>query len=195
MTTIPLPGDNPPLTTICLAAHRDPTYPRAVALRHQAAAYRDQVEGRSVQHVATFRRTVQQASAASALLQLTVNRKGSLMFDGDGLLVPNKRTAQQMLDCYRQAGLCADAATYFHVVIADPRGRDDLMDAGEVGRWPLPCRRVNPSHLAFGGQHPAGATHLIQAATVRNGSQWCPNFRARDFRAVVEGEAIVAADG
>ena len=36
---------------------------------------------------------------------------------GDREMAPNKWTAMQMLDCYRQASLCADATAHCQVVI------------------------------------------------------------------------------
>ncbi|MCY3749074.1 MAG: hypothetical protein OXG64_07245 [Chloroflexi bacterium] len=192
------PDPDPPLATILFAKHRGRTYPQAVAVAQQAQVYREQVEGTAVTHVATFERTAAQASAASQLLQLTVSLKGSAVFDGDGVLVPNKWTAGQVLDCYRKASLCADPTAYCHVVINDPfarRGAFGLRDHddGHGDRWLLPCRLINAAYLAFDAQHPASATVLIEAAAVRNGSQWCPKFAATAFRAVVVGAEAAAS--
>ena len=41
---------------------------------------------------------------------------------------PNPWTAGQVMDCYRQASLCADATAYWQVVTTDP-----LSQRGEVG--------------------------------------------------------------
>ena len=118
------------------------------------------------------------------------------MFDGDGAMAPNKWTAMQMLDCYRQASLRADATAYCQVVIADPfaqRGEVGLRSPHDprAGRWLLPCHWINASNLAFDAHHPASATNLIEAAAVRNGSQWCPNFEAGAVRAVpIQGGGI-----
>ena len=81
-----------------------------MAVAKRAAWYREHVEGCTVQQVATFERTAQQASVASALLQLTASPKSSLVFYGDGLLLPNAWEALQVLDCNRQACLCSDPA-------------------------------------------------------------------------------------
>ncbi|MYD93835.1 MAG: hypothetical protein F4Y02_09105 [Chloroflexi bacterium] len=192
MTITPLPDDKPPLVTILFAKHAGRTYPQAVAVAQQASVYREQVEGRSVTHVATFAQTAQQASAASQLLQLTVSLKSSAVFDGGGVMVPNKWTAGQVLDCYRKASLCADPTAYCHLVINSPfthQGEFELVDRDDrqADRWLLPCRLINRAYLAFDAQHPASATDLLQAAAVRNGSQWCPNFEATSFRPVVVG--------
>ena len=186
------PHRHPPLLTILFAKHRGRTYAQAVVVARQAARYQEQVGGADVQHVAAFARAARQADAACALLQLTVDLKGSVVFDGDGRMVPKKWAAMQVLDCYRQASLCADHRAYCHVVINSP-----FTHRGEVGvrglvdrkadRWLLPCHRINAFYLAFDAHHPASATNLIQAAAVRNGSQWCPNFDAAAFRAVVVG--------
>ena len=186
------PHPQPPLVTILFAKHGERTYPQAVAVAQQARGYRELGEGRVVHHIATFAPTAAQASAASQLLQATVNLKGSAFFDGDGVMVPSKWNSAQMLDCYHLARLCADPAAYCHVVINSPlthRGAfrmHDLVDR-QADRRLLPCHHINPSYLAFDAHHPASATNLIKAAAVRNGSQWCPNFEAGAFRAVVGG--------
>lgn len=186
------PHSHPPLVTILFAKHRGRTYPQAVAVAQQAQVYREQVEGRAVTHVATFARNAAQASAASQLLQLTVNLKSSAVFDGTGVLVPSKWTPGQVLDCYRKASCCTDHRAYCHVVINDPfarRGAFGLHDDRDrqADRWLLPCHLINASYLAFDAHHPSSATSLIQAAAVRSGSHWCPNFEATAFGAVVVG--------
>ena len=81
------------------------------------------------------------------------------------------------------------------------RHHDPVAQRGEVGLrsphdrradcWLLACRQRNASYLAFDSHHPSSATSLIQAAAVRNGSHWCPNFDAAAFRAVlVQGEGL-----
>ena len=191
----PWPAPAPPLATILFAKHAGRTCPQAVALARQARVYREQVKGRAAHHVATFERTAAQASAAAALLRLTMDLKSAIVLDGDGLMVPSIHAAMQVLDCYRQASLCDDSTAYCQVVINDPfrqRGRFGLHDLADrqADRWVLPCHRINPSYLRFDAHHPASASALIQAAAVRHGSSWCPHFRARDFRPVV-----VVADG
>lgn len=186
------PATNPSLLTILFAKHRGRTYPQTVATAQQARVYREQGEGAALHDVATFARNAAQASAVAALLQLTVGLKGAVVFDGDGRLVPNKWTALQAVDCYRQASLRDDHRAYCQVVINDPfrqRGAFGVRDAhdGQADRRLLPCRRINAAYLAFDAHHPASASALIQAAAVWNGSQWCPNFDAAAFRAVVVG--------
>lgn len=114
------------------------------------------------------------------------------MFDGDGLLVPNSWKGLPILDCYRQAELCDNPTACCHMVIADPFRRRGAFalgdDDGAADRWLLPCRRINPTYLEFDARHPASATSLIQAAAVRNGSSWCPSFRAAAFRPVLVGQ-------
>ena len=118
------------------------------------------------------------------------------MFDGDGAMDPKPWTAGQVMDCYRQASLCADATAYWQVVTTDPfaqRGEVGLRSphGPRAGRWLLPCHWINASNLAFDAHHPASATNLIEAAAVRNGSQWCPNFEAGAVRAVpIQGGGI-----
>lgn len=180
-------NSEPPLVTILVAKHAGRTYPQAVAVAKQAELYREQAEGKAVHHVATFGRTAEQASAAGALLSLTVNLRSSVVFDGDGLTVPSKWTATQVLDGFRQASLCADPRAYCHVVINDPfaqRGEFGLRyrHDRETDRWLLPCHLINSAYLAFDARHPSSVESLIQAAAVSNGSQWCPNFDAKAFR-------------
>lgn len=95
-----------------------------------------------------------QASAATALLQLTVGTTGAVVVGGDGAMVPNPWAAMQVLDCYRQASLCADHRAYCHVVIISPFthrgvfGVRDLVDP-HADRWLLPCHGINAPYLAF----------------------------------------------
>ncbi len=181
------PEREPPLVTILFGKHAGRTYPQAVAVARQATRYLEQVEGASVHHVATFARTVPQASAAARLLELTLNLKGSAVFDGAGVMVPSKYTAQQVLDCYRKACLCDDHTAHCHVVINDPfsqRGEFGLgyLHDRQSDRWLLPCRLINKAYLDFDRQHPASAVNLVQAAAVKSVSQWCPYFEAAAFR-------------
>ena len=51
-----------------------------------------------------------------------------------------------------------------------------------------PATTSTRQYLAFDGAPPGERVpNLIKAAAVRNGSQWCPNFEAGAFRAVVGG--------
>ncbi len=185
-TPAPWPARAPPLLTILLGKHGGRTYPQAVAVAQQARRYQEQVEGASVHHVATFERTAPQAAAAVRLLELTLNLKGSVVFDGAGVMVPSKHKALGVLDCYRKACLCDDDTAHCHVVINDPfthRGAFGLgyLHDRQSDRYLLPCRLINKAYLAFDLRHPAGYVDLIQAA-VSNGSQWCPNFEPESFR-------------
>ncbi len=192
------PHPDPPLVTILFARHHGRTYPQAVATAQQARVYHEQGEG-------SGRSTTSPCSPARRgrrmrrvrCCGLTADLKGTIVFDGDGAMVPNTWTAGQVLTCYRQARLCADHRAYCHVVINDPfthRGAFGVRDAHdpEADRWLLPCHRISASYSTFHAHHPASATTLIQEAAVRNGSQSCPNFDAAAFRAVV---GDVAGDG
>ena len=91
--------------------------------------------------------------------------------------------------------------------VEDPALRRQAVELGQAGRQRAEFRRdgaAGPGLLRTGGRarcstmsplsrtaaQASAASALLQLpgsikGTVRNGSQWCPNFEARAFRAVV----------
>ena len=73
-------------------------------------------------------------------------------------MVPNKWSAMQVLDCYRQACLCADHGAYRHMVISDlfrQRGTFGVRDTHDpqADRWLSPCRLIKESYRHFDAHH------------------------------------------
>ena len=179
----------PPLITIVFPKYRGRSYPQALLTGQQAELYKEYLVLEALYHVASFAQSRHQATTALALMMLTANIKGTLVFGSDGVLVANKYRVESVLECYQKACLVNDYRAYCHSVINDPfivRGTFEMMYSrqGTVDRYMLPCRLINKAYLEFDAQHPARAEDLIQAAAVNQGSHWCPNFNAKAFRKV-----------
>ena len=180
---------DPPLVTVVFSKHRGRTYPQAVHTAQQAELYKEYDLLGSLHHVAVFSRDGRQSAIALVLLRLTMNLKGTLVFDADGILVQNAYSAEKVLECYQKASLVRDHTAYCHTVISDPfvvRGTFEMVYALDRpgARYVLPCRLINKSYLAFEADHPATPEDLIQVAAVEQGSHWCPHFSASAFRQV-----------
>ena len=179
----------PPLLTIVFPKYRGRSYPQAVLTAQQADIYKEHVASDTVFHVAAFARTGPKAATALVLLNLTRGIKGTMIFGSDGALIQNAYAATLVLECFQKASLVDDHTAYCYTIIDDPfvdRSGWGLNFASDLikDRYVLPCRLINRSYLEFDSNHPSRPEDLMQAAAVRQGSNWCPHFSARAFQKV-----------
>lgn len=172
------------LIVVAFPKNRSPSYPIALELVSMARFRADTTIGRTVVHVGIFDRSAPQAEAAMSLLNYLDEIKGVQIY-ADGRLRPDPETVTMVLRCYLQAETAANRSAYCHETIDAPV-RPDLdisrFRLDDSRRYLFPCALLCRHGISIDADHPASAPDQIQAAAVRLGCDWCPNFDQDEFR-------------
>jgi hypothetical protein len=173
---------------VSFPASRSAAYPSAVAIAKGAPHYTEGDVGGRVMHFAAFTGTRDGMRQAQALIQTMRGYKGLLIYAG-GSLQQWARTLH-VLRCYVDSTACADSRAHcaisvhkqsitFHgagsgVFDITP---DFLQTRAQGNAYLFPCRLLANNFLfKFQPGHPSSEEDQIQAAAVREGCSWCPNF-------------------
>jgi len=169
-------------------------YPIAVGIASGAHLYDQILIGKKLFHCSAFSRTREDAARARAVLQHIYGWKGIQVYAG-GKLIQNAWPVITILECYLEAGGCNDWRAHCQDVIDDPyinppkfkytirvadANRPNFKQALFIDRYLFPCSYLH-SRFKFQIDHPATAENQIQAAAVKEGCDWCPNFNAGNY--------------
>lgn len=181
------------LLAIVFPKSRSTAFPAALALAERADLYEVQQAGKAVYHVAGFGRSEGQAARALEMMRLLRGLKGVQVFVR-GALSADPWRLQRTLECYLASCGSADPRAHCVVMVSDDELRHglpssvSLRDMGgrqpppglewvkHIGMRPFPCRMVKEYGFRLQPGHPASEADQIQAAAVRVGCNWCPNF-------------------
>jgi hypothetical protein len=175
---------------------RSAAYDAAASAARNAALYTEQQVGKSLFHLAGFGRTREQASLALLVVRHMRSIRGFQAF-GRGAEMLDRFQIEKVLVCYVQACGCTDPRAHCHVVIeglpsaihvrAPAYGatmaeifpqldRQHPPPAVAGGAATFPCRYLYDRGGRAHPGHPSTHADQIQAAAVRSGCDWCPNF-------------------
>jgi hypothetical protein len=183
------------LLAVVLPSSRSTAFPAALALAQSASHYAQQTAGKLVYHLAGFGRSQGQAARALELLRLVRSLKGFQLFVRGALYADAWRVAK-VLECYLQSCAAADPRAHCVMMVDErelyegppmsmaihihahsrPAPPPGLQWVNDIGRLPFPCRYLKHYGFRLQRGHPSSEADQIQAAAVREGCDWCPNF-------------------
>lgn len=148
-------------------------------------------------HIAAFGANEMQAALALAII-MNHTGKNALQIISNGKFLPDHYKVQRALQCYIESCSCADPKAHCVEIVHRShllRGNLSLPDSVGIdltldfelprpkgGERPgdviaFPCRFVRERGFKFQPQHPSTEADQIQAYAVREGCNWCPNFK------------------
>lgn len=177
---------------------RSASYAAAVVLAKQANLYTDTDAAGSLFHVAGFGAENEQAARALSLVRFMRSIKGFQIYAG-GKLLQDWARVESVLECYLESAACTDRRAHCQMVIhtehlieryysSRPSGAVSLdldwMKINEVddGIVVFPCRYLLSRNFRFQTGHPSSFEDQMQAGAVREGCDWCPNFKPGDLQ-------------
>ena len=164
-------------------------YPGAAAIAAGASFYRElTIDGKAFQ-CAAFGDTSAELLRAQALVSTLRGYKGLLIYAGGKL--QDWARMLKVLDCYADASACKDPRAHCVVHVAKSsiteRGSgsfdlditpDFMAEKPKRDGYLFPCRLLAFNFMfKFQPRHPSSEADQIQAHAVREGCNWCPNFR------------------
>ncbi len=172
-------------------------YPTAVHFAKQGIAYEEGSVQGLLYHFAVFGKDKAQAVSALSVTNLLLKLKGTSFYAG-GKLIAAPYRIQSVLTCYLESCGSTDYRAHCHKVINDPfqvrqqaeeRFSESIFDflrspsQAPAVQCLFPCRYLAGfSSIGLSGLHPSSHEDQIQAAAVRNGCDWCPNFNQKNFK-------------
>lgn len=163
-------------------------YAGAVQIARQAAHYVEGDIGGTLMHFAGFGREREQVARALGCIQQLAGIKGLQVYAG-GAMLQERYRAETVLQCYLQASGCRDPRAHCCVSVdagtmwqlgpamrAVGIGRFSGVGPSPVGRVIVPCRLLVTRGVRYQTDHPSSEADQLQAAAVREGCDWCPNF-------------------
>lgn len=194
---------------IAFSKSSSPNYGAAVDLAKMASKYSENLIGKSTMHKAVFFADRLQMSRALALLRYVKSWKSTQLYAGGKLLSSAHRT-EEVIDCFLTASACNDWRAHCNRTIRNPFADDSertrwigsdlaMPGFGKINgqlaviepkrqafqKYLFPCKfmtRYGEIHFRLDPHSPVSETDQIQAMAVRNGCDWCPNFRPSDFK-------------
>lgn len=172
-------------------------YPAMLALAARAMRHVEISDGGTVFHLAAFDRGEQPAQDAIALIQLASKLRGFQLFTG-GRVNRNAIRAIDVLECYSNAEACSSRDAWCQQVTRAPFRREsasgriefrfsaDMAAPAQRPLWLFPCRFVLEGAFWAEPHHPASYEDQIEAAGIKRGCAWCPNFSPRKLCVIKE---------
>lgn len=171
-------------------------YPLAVSVAQGANRYSEINIGKQLVHFAAFAKTKEDASRAVTIIKYLAGSKTFQVFC-NGSPAKNWWRFQEVLECFLSACKCSDSAAHCHTILENPFDENKASRSFSIQislepkpikprlieRYSFPCRLLQRG-FRFQLGHPSSPRDLIQAAAVSAGCEWCPNFRADDFKKV-----------
>lgn len=164
-------------------------YPTMLALAARAMRHVEIDEGNQHYHLVAFGHGNEAAQDAIALIHAAMRLRGFQLFTG-GRINRNALRALEVLECYSNAESCASRDAWCQQVTRAPFKRDHNASASaqvfpaEIHKenpplWLFPCRFVLDGAFWAEPRHPASYEDQIEAAGLKRGCAWCPNFQPR----------------
>lgn len=174
-------GEN--LIGIVFCKSRSSKYAMTLKLAKAANLYSEMdIEGRLF-HVAIFGLDKSEASKAVAVIEATKDWKHTKIFTR-GRILTNHYNVDQTLRCYLDSLESEVKETHCHFIYRDLAffsfGKD-------VDSYRVPCRMLQGFVQEVIRDQVAPPQEMINAAAVRRGCFWCPNFDPTDFRKNADG--------
>lgn len=177
---------------------RSASYAAAVNLAQQAVLYSETDVGGALFHVAGFSADKDQAARALSLVRFMHSIKGFQIYAG-GKQLQDWPRVETVLACYLEASACKDPRAHCQMVVhaehlveryysSRPSGgvsldldwmKSNAVDGGVVV---FPCRYLLSRNFRFQVGHPSSLEDQMQAGAVREGCDWCPNFKPTELR-------------
>ena len=155
-------------------------------------------------YFACFGKNQADAGRAVALLDYVRAWKGVQIFSR-GKLLQSPYHVVEVLNCFLESQSCRDSSAHCHKVIDDPFSEEvdemglsfsirltdqpSLKHEVEIDRFTFPCQLLL-HRFRFQKDHPATPEDQIQAAAVRQGCDWCPNFDPDNWNKIGTRKAV-----
>lgn len=190
----PLEDSKSHLLAMAFVKGNSPFYELAVNVARGAAKYEAFTTGKVVTHLVAFAKSKADAARALSLLRYVASWRGVQVYAG-GKLVQAVHASYEILDCYVTSLACDDWRAHCYTIVDDPsrslaRGVNYTISIRfderpedkpkRADRYVFPCTLLHP-YFRFQLDHPSTFKDQIQAASVRRGCDWCPNFKADNF--------------
>jgi hypothetical protein len=188
------------LVAISFPKSSSQVYPLAVNIAKGAAYYDELIIDKKIVHLVVFSKTREDAGRAIALINYIKDWKATQIFAG-GKLIRNSWKTVEIIECFLEACACKDWTAHCHYIVDNPfieKNEDegrlsfsvDFQEgvrppkiANEIDRYIFPCEFLWRS-FDFQPDHPAKPQDQIQAAAVKVGCDWCPNFNPSVFKKI-----------
>lgn len=185
------------LMTVSFAKTASKNYALAVNIAQCAEKYDELKIGNSLVHFVAFSKTKEDASRALVLLRYISEWKSIQIVTG-GKIIQKAYDVAAVLECYLEALACNDYQAHCFSIVNDPRSDypyaygmsvsikispypEPEPEEVMVDRYIFPCSLLQP-YFKFQTDHPSTAENQIQAAAVEHGCDWCPLFKAHNFK-------------
>lgn len=174
-------------------------YDAGVNFAKQAEKYDETTIGSTLFHFAVFGRTREQAAIALALIRNMRSVK-SLQIIAGGKLLQESSNTEAVLSCYLDSAALDDPRAHCVEMIHDSHLVDRFLSSPDSSSLVVsldieflrrsnrterlvafPCRYLRWQRgFKFQPGHPSSPKAQLQAASVRCGCDWCPNFKPEE---------------
>ncbi len=160
-----------------------------VEIAEKAKRYGEATLGGRLFHCAVFGREKEQASAAVMVIENVKDWKGTQIFVG-GRPLDRFYNVESTVKCYLNSTDAIDRNAYCNFIYTDVADESSLFEWVRNGKYLVPCRQLQ-GFVREVVRHPIGTPEAdIQAAAIRRGCFWCPNFEAKTFRHIKGREVL-----
>jgi hypothetical protein len=179
---------------IAVAFPKSPSksYEMVVDLAKKALSYDEVTLGNKMFHCAVFGKDKSQASNAIIVIDAVKDWKQTRIFVR-GRILERHYNVVETLRCYLDSLESLDPKAYCNFVYTDLADEFSLFNIPVKGTYFVPCRKLE-GFMREIVRYPIGGPEAdIQAAAIRRGCFWCPNFNPKGFRQI-KGEACRLKD-
>lgn len=158
-------------------------YLAMVELAQKAQGYCEATLGNRAYHCAVFGRDRSQASTAVMVVAAVQDWKGTQIFV-NGRPLERFYNVERTLRCYLDSLDALDKKAHCNFIYTDVGDMISVLNIVTEGAYHVPCRMLE-GFVREVVRHPiAGPEADIQAAAIRRGCFWCPNFNPKEFRQI-----------
>ncbi|MBK8202403.1 MAG: hypothetical protein IPK68_08875 [Bdellovibrionales bacterium] len=156
-------------------------YRAMVELAQKAQSYCEATLGDKVFHCAVFGRDRTQASTAVMVVAAVQDWKGTQIFV-NGRPLERFYNVEKTLRCYLDSLDAIETKAHCHFIYTDVADDISMMKITRNGKYHVPCRMLEGFVREVVRNPISGPEADIQAASIRRGCFWCPNFNPKEFR-------------
>lgn len=198
------------LITISLPISRSKNFSAALNIASQANNLFEINIDKSIFYIASFGKSITQASLAIALINISQTWKGVHYFI-KGQHLSNIYKITSILECYQQSMRCNDHKAYcytLHKNVGQPKNRtpsfkvevtishplNKILPNEEVieETWIHPCKKLSYYVQHLNNEHTSSLQDQLQAQGVENYCDICPNFNSNNLKIIkINGHHVV----
>lgn len=169
------------LISVAFPKSTSKNYLAMVELAKKALFYGETKLGGRIYHCAVFGCSKIQASTAVMVVEVVKDWNGTKIFVG-GRPLERFYNVERTLRCYLNSFDAIDVKAHCHFIYSDVADEVSMMKIVKHGKYLVPCRMLEGFVREVVRNPIAGPEADIQAAAIRRGCYWCPNFNPKDFR-------------